>query len=64
MAHMPTQHWETPVSLLPADEQQRMMREALDRHFPWLAEKEQVSDQVLIDKGPNQRGFLIGNVRL
>ena len=62
--HMPKQTWTTPVSLLPAGERRRLMRESFDRHFPWLAEKEQVSAPKATELDSSQRGFLIGSVRL
>jgi hypothetical protein len=50
--------WETPVSLLPIGEQTRILREAFTRqNFP-------SSRVVLKDHGPDQRGFIIGDVRL
>lgn len=58
MATVPKQSWTTPVSLLPTEEQARLFREAFAQHFP------QLSQPAPKDLGPDQRGFIIGGLRL
>jgi hypothetical protein len=57
--HMPKQQWSTPVSLLPKEDQAKLFRELFDQHFPWLAPSQHNGEQ-----WPDQRGFIIGSVRL
>ena len=47
-------NWATPVSLLPKEDQAQLVRDAFAQQFPHL-----VKPPV-----PDQRGFIIGSVRL
>jgi hypothetical protein len=63
MAHMPTFKNPTPTAEQLCRLSQQSTAEEFSRlftqHFPWLA-----SQQDQKDHGPDQRGFIIGNVRL
>ena len=60
MAHMPKQT--LPVSILPPEEQRRVHRKAINTQFPWFQEV-QPRGQCVTAK-VDQRGFIIGSVRL